>query len=56
MKIIILDVNDIEVHVYSLPDTIKLHDQVEEWMIKNTNHRPSECSWMLSSNLSIRCH
>jgi len=47
-KLIILDASTTEVHVYSLPNNqSKTTEDVEAWILANTQHRLSECSWMI---------
>jgi len=55
-KLIVLDNNIMEVYVYSFDPSLAKGDdvteRVEEFM-RSQNHRPSECSWMLTDRLTL---
>lgn len=47
-KIIILDASTTEVHVYNIPNADgQTSEKTEEWIIENTTHKLSECSWLV---------
>ena len=54
-KLIVMDNNSQEVHVYSFdPELDKgyVTENVEEFM-RSQNHRPSECNWMLVDKFTL---